>query len=138
MDKLSPEQRSRNMAQIKSKNTKPEKLVRSLLHRMGYRFRLQVKSLPGNPDIVLPKYKTVILVHGCFWHGHDCRVGQRVPKSNVEYWTGKIAKNKARDKKNKEALAQMGWRIFVIWECMTKKQDELKQTVEAICEKILS
>ena len=108
MDKLTQEQRSKNMAQIKSCDTKPEKLVRSQLHRMGYRFRLHVKTLPGNPDIVLPRYKTAIFVHGCFWHKHDCAVGRRVPKSNLEYWIAKIERNVERDAKNRKALQEQG------------------------------
>lgn len=138
MDELNPAQRSRNMANIKSKDTEPEKMARSLLHRLGFRFRLQAKYLSGKPDIVLPKYKTIISVHECFWHGHSCRVGRRVPKSNIEYWTEKIARNKARDKKNRKTLAQMGWKIFVIWECIAKKQEELEQLVQKIQEEILS
>lgn len=119
MDKLTPEQRSRNMAQIKSYDTKPEKIVRSQLHHMGYRFRLHVKTLPGTPDIVLPRHKTVIFVHGCFWHKHNCPEGNRVPKSNVEYWISKIERNVIRDEKNQNILRELGWNVFTIWDCMT-------------------
>ena len=121
MDRLTPEQRSRNMAQIKSYGTKPEIIVRSQLHRMGYRFRLHVKTLPGNPDIVLPRYKAVIFIHGCFWHKHDCAEGRRVPKSNTEYWTSKIECNVCRDEKNIKLLQAQGWNIFIVWECMTRE-----------------
>lgn len=129
MDKLTPEQRSRNMSQIKGKDTKPEKLVRSLLHGMGYRFRLHNKELPGKPDITLPKYKAVIFVHGCFWHGHDCREGARVPKSNTGYWISKIAKNKIRDEYNIELLNKAGWRVLVLWECTLNDRDKLARVI---------
>jgi len=105
------------MALIRSKDTKPEMLVRRLVHRMGYRFRLHKKDLPGRPDLVFPSRRSVILVNGCFWHGHDCRKGRRRPKSNVEYWEGKIAGNVARDQASLAALQDGGWRVLVVWEC---------------------
>lgn len=109
--------RSEVMRRVKDKNTTPEKIVRSLLHRLGYRFRLHRADLPGKPDIILPKYRSVIFVHGCFWHGHDCARGARMPKTNVDYWRGKIARNRARDEKHIAELEALGWRPLVIWEC---------------------
>ena len=117
MDQISPEHRSWNMSRIKSKNTKPELLVRSWLHRHGFRFRLHVKDLPGTPDIVLPRYRTVIEVRGCYWHRHPgCRFAY-TPKSNVEFWNAKFAENIKRDKANTNLLNQSGWHVIIIWEC---------------------
>ena len=118
-DTHSKEIRSMNMSHIRSKNTKPEELVRKYLFAQGFRYRKNVKSLPGCPDIVLPKYKTVILVNGCFWHKHDC---PRFvwPSSNQEYWIPKIQKNVERDKANYQQLMDLGWRVFIVWECQLK------------------
>jgi len=117
------EQRSRNMSAIKSKNTKPEIAVRKLLHSMGYRYRLHRKDLPGSPDIVLPKYKTVIFVHGCFWHRHqNCKYAS-TPKTRQEFWEAKFRENINRDKKHQENLSSMGWKIIIVWECEIKDQD---------------
>ena len=117
------EQRSRNMSAIKSKNTKPEITVRKLLHSMGYRFRLHKKDLPGSPDIVLPKYKTVIFVHGCFWHRHqNCKYASN-PKTRKEFWEAKFRENINRDKKHQENLSSMGWKIIIVWECEIKDKD---------------
>ncbi len=127
MDKISPEQRSRNMAQIKGKNTKPEILVRSLLHRMGYRFRLHNKKLPGKPDIILPKYKAVIFVHGCFWHGHEGCKRATIPATRTEFWKSKISENKVRDNNNIAALKNFGYRCLVVWQCELKDEVLLKQ-----------
>jgi DNA mismatch endonuclease (patch repair protein) len=116
-------QRSYNMSRIKGKNTKPEILVRKYLHAHGYRFRLHVKNLPGKPDIVLPKYKTVIFVHGCFWHGHKgCRFFV-VPKTRTKWWMNKIEGNKARDKKVFEELRKLGWKVIEIWECRFRNKE---------------
>ena len=121
------EQRSRNMSAIKSKNTKPEIAVRKLLHTMGYRFRLHKKDLPGSPDIVLPKYKTVIFVHGCFWHRHqNCKYASN-PKTRVEFWNKKFKDNIERDIKNLEKLKSLGWESKIIWECETKNIDKLRE-----------
>ena len=117
MDKISKEHRSWNMSRIRSKDTTPEKTVRSLLHKMGYRFRLHRKDLPGKPDIVLPKYKTVIFVHGCFWHRHENCKYASIPKTNTEFWLDKLNKNVERDKKNQAELKKLGWKVIVIWEC---------------------
>ena len=122
MHKIS-EQRSRNMSAIKSKNTKPEIAVRKLLHSMGYRFRLHRKDLPGSPDIVLPKYKTVIFVHGCFWHRHkNCKYAS-TPKTRQEFWEAKFRENINRDKLNQENLSSKGWKIIIVWECEIKDKD---------------
>jgi DNA mismatch endonuclease (patch repair protein) len=107
------------MRAIKSANTKPEILVRKALHAAGFRFRLHSKNLPGKPDIVLPKYRTVIFVHGCFWHGHDCEYF-KVPKTRTEFWLNKITENKRRDKINADKLIELGWRVLVVWECDTR------------------
>lgn len=123
-DRISEAQRSQNMAQVKNKNTAPEIIVRKNLHRLGYRFRLHRRDLPGNPDIVLPRYKAVIFVHGCFWHGHDCPRGKR-PSSRQEFWDEKLDRNIERDKVNQETLRKMGWKVIVIWECETKDRQDL-------------
>lgn len=112
------------MAGIKGKNTKPELLVRKALFAKGYRYRLYSKLLPGKPDIVLSRYKAVIFIHGCFWHGHDCHL-YRLPKSNSSFWAEKINKNKCNDKLVFEQLANAGWRIAVIWECSLKGKTKL-------------
>ena len=117
------EQRSRNMSAIKSKNTKPEIKVRKVLHSMGYRFRLHSKDLPGSPDIVLPKYKTVIFVHGCFWHRHENCKYASTPKTRQEFWEAKFRENINRDKLNQENLSSKGWKIIIVWECEIKDKD---------------
>ena len=119
MHKIS-EQRSRNMSAIKSKNTKPEITVRKLLHSMGYRFRLHRKDLPGSPDIVLPKYKTVIFVHACFWHRHENCKYASPPKTRKEFWEKKFRENINRDNLNQANLSLKGWKIIIIWECQLK------------------
>ena len=117
------EQRSRNMSAIKSKNTKPEIKVRKILHSMGYRFRLHSKGLPGSPDIVLPKYKTLIFVHGCFWHRHENCKYASTPKTRQEFWNKKFNENINRDKINQENLSSKGWKIIIVWECEIKDKD---------------
>jgi len=115
------------MRRIRSTDTRAELMVRSLLHVSGFRFRLHNKQLPGKPDIVLPRYKTVIFVHGCFWHGHaDCREGRR-PKSNTEYWNRKLDRNLSRDATNAKRLQELGWKRIVVWECELKDKEALKQ-----------
>lgn len=122
-DMFDPQKRSEIMSKVHSANTTPELRVRKLLHSIGYRFRLQRRDLPGNPDIVLPRYKTVIFVHGCFWHGCPmCKHARVRPKTNAEYWENKLNRTLERDKKNIAQLEQMDWRVIVIWECETKKQ----------------
>ena len=114
---MTPEQRSRCMAAIKGKDTKPEMIVRKYLFSRGLRFRVQVKKLPGTPDIVLPKYKIVVFVNGCFWHGHEGCKYFRLPKSNVEFWREKIERNIERDKESMKALFDLGWKVIRVWEC---------------------
>lgn len=118
-DIVTPEKRSEMMSGIRGKDTKPELVIRSGLHRMGYRFRLHAKDLPGKPDLVFPKYKAVIFVHGCFWHGHDCELFVW-PKTRSEFWRKKIMGNRERDVRNREALIDAGWRVFEVWECTLK------------------
>lgn len=120
MDKITPEKRSWVMAQVKAQNTRPEKIVRSLLHRLGYRFRLHRKELPGRPDIVLPKYRTAIFVNGCFWHAHPGCKRVRIPEEHREYWLQKLDKNRIRDAKNIMMLKNAGWHVLIIWECELK------------------
>ena len=123
------EQRSRNMSAIKSKNTKPEIKVRKILHSMGYRFRLHSKDLPGSPDIVLPKYKTVIFVHGCFWHRHENCKYASTPKTRKEFWNKKFTENKKRDSEIQEKIKILDWRSVVIWECETKNIKNLRDKI---------
>jgi DNA mismatch endonuclease, patch repair protein len=117
--------RSALMARIRGKDTGPERRVRSLLHRLGYRFRLHARELPGSPDIVFRPRRAAVFVHGCFWHGHDCPRGSRKPKANADYWGPKIARNRARDAANLAALQAAGWRCLTLWECELKDEDAL-------------
>ena len=116
-DRYSRQKRGAIMARVRAANTRPELAVRQLVHRLGYRFRLHRRDLPGTPDLVLPKYRAVVFVHGCFWHQHDCPRGRRQPASNQAYWTPKLARNVARDATAQRALHQLGWRVLTIWEC---------------------
>ena len=120
MDRITPEKRSWNMSRIKSKDTTPELIVRSFLFRHGFRFRLHVKNLPGHPDIVLPKYRTVVEVRGCFWHRHPGCKKMTMPSTNVEFWQQKFTANVARDQRVEAELRQLGWRVVVIWDCEVK------------------
>lgn len=120
MDKLTPEKRSWNMSRIRNRDTKPELALRSALHRLGYRFRLSDRNLPGRPDIVLPKYKTAVFVHGCFWHRHKGCKYAYTPKSKVEFWQHKFEENIARDERNISDILSNGWIPVVIWECQIK------------------
>jgi DNA mismatch endonuclease, patch repair protein len=113
------------MSRISGGNTKPELVVRKLIHSMGFRYRLYVKNLPGKPDIVLPRHKKIILVNGCFWHGHQNCARSKRPETNIEFWNSKIAGNVERDKRNYATLKEMGWHILVVWGCETKKLDLL-------------
>ncbi|WP_313073334.1 very short patch repair endonuclease [Melaminivora sp.] len=125
MDTLSPDARSRLMSRIKGKNTKPEMAVRSAAHSLGLRFRLHDKHLPGCPDLVLPKHRTVIFVHGCFWHRHGCKLASN-PKSRQDYWGPKFERNVRRDAEHRAALEAAGWRVAVIWECEARAPDALQ------------
>jgi len=119
-----PAVRSYNMSQIKAKDTKPELMVRKFLHKNGLRYKLHDKSLPGKPDIVLPKYKTVIFVHGCFWHGHeDCRY-YVIPKTRTEWWLNKISRNIQKDEENYNKLREIGWNVLTIFECELKSANK--------------
>ena len=132
MDHLTPEKRSWNMSRIKSKNTTPEMYMRSALHHAGYRFRLHVKTLLGKPDIVLPKYKTVIFIHGCFWHRHKGCRRATMPSTNKEYWTKKFQQTIERDKKEQRVLKNLNWQVIVIWECELNNKDTLDDIIMKI------
>jgi DNA mismatch endonuclease (patch repair protein) len=120
------------MAGIRGRNTRPELQLRRALHAAGFRFRLHRKDLPGSPDVAFPGRKAAVFVHGCFWHGHDCRRGARAPKANAGYWTAKIARNRARDAASVEALAAMGWTTVVVWECELKDEAALRTRLEGL------
>lgn len=129
MDRLSKEHRSWNMSRIRGKDTKPELVVRSMLHRMGYRFRLHVKDLPGKPDIVLPKYRTVIFVHGCFWHRHQgCKLAY-TPKTRTSSWISKLNQNVRHDQEMQACLRAQGWKVRVIWECQLRTPRAVVQRI---------
>lgn len=132
-DIVDPMTRSRMMSGIRGKNTKPELIVRSLLHKQGFRFRLHKKDLPGTPDLVLPKYRAVIFIHGCFWHGHDCSFF-KLPASRTDFWQKKIQGNRLRDIRCLQELQKMGWRSLVIWECAIrgKSSSSMNGLVECI------
>lgn len=132
MDTLTPEERSRNMARIRGKNTRPELQVRSMLHRAGYRFSLHRKNLPGKPDIVLRKYRTVIFVHGCFWHRHKNCKQATTPKSNIDFWQAKFDRNVANDKKHVRDLRRLGWRVITVWECELKNPEKVLARLERL------
>ena len=119
-------QRSAVMRRVKGRDTKPEMIVRRALTRLGARYRLHRKDLPGSPDVVMPGRRLVLFVHGCFWHGHDCARGARTPKQNRDYWLAKVARNRARDAAHREALAALGWRVETLWECDLKDAEALE------------
>jgi DNA mismatch endonuclease (patch repair protein) len=134
VDNLTPFRRAENMRHIEGKGTKPEMLVRSLVYGLGYRYRLHRRELPGKPDLVFGSRKKAILVHGCFWHSHDdpaCVDGCRKPKSNLDYWLPKLARNKARDIAQEAELIRLGWSVLTIWECETTHQDKLAGRIKA-------
>ena len=133
-DTFTKQERSRLMSSIRSKNTRPEIIVRSALHRIGFRFRLHQKNLPGTPDIVLAKYRALIFVHGCFWHQHEGCKSARLPKSNRGYWLPKLRRNVQRFKETKSQLKSMGWEVFVIWECETRSLNAIM--LEELAQKI--
>lgn len=138
MDTLSPEKRSRIMAAVHSKDTRAELLVRRFLWSHGIRYRIYYKGLPGKPDIVIPRYKLAIFIHGCFWHGHDGCIRGRLPKSRLEYWKPKIEANRNRDHRIEEELNEKGWRQIVIWECQLRTQKASSQTLPEVLNQILS
>jgi len=131
-DFVSKDTRSRIMGAVKSANTRPEMKVRSVAHELGLRYRLHRKDLPGKPDLVFPKWKLVIFVHGCFWHQHPGCSRATFPKSNEAFWQEKFRKNAARDKQNVEKLFQLGWKPEIVWECETKSRDQLTDRLKAI------
>jgi len=139
VDHISKEHRSWNMSRIRSKDSAPEIRVRSFLHRAGYRFRLHDKNLPGSPDIVLRKYRTVIFVHGCYWHRHPgCKQGAyfpKDPKQGTKFWKEKFKNNIKRDHKNTQLLEELGWNVTVIWECQTKSEEILKNCISRFLSK---
>lgn len=134
LDRLSQERRSWLMSRIKGANTKPEVAVRSLLHRMGYRFRMHRKGLPGTPDIVLPRLSAVVFVHGCFWHGHWCKQ-TKMPKSKKRYWGEKIDSNRRRDARKRRQLRELGWNVVVVWECELKQPKKLSARLSRLLER---
>lgn len=129
-DFMSPAQRSAHMSKIRSKDTKPELWLRSRLHAEGYRYRLHDRRLPGKPDLVFPRRRKVIFVDGCFWHGHECPEGTRLPKSNTAFWADKRQRNQDRDEKQRDELRIMGWEILVVWECEVREDPLLLQSVK--------
>ncbi len=138
-DNISVERRSATMALVGSKDTKPELLIRKGLHSLGFRYRLHVNDLPGKPDLVFPRYKSVIQINGCFWHGHSCP-RCRIPNSNTEYWNRKIAKNMERDITNRQSLLDEGWRVLTIWECALtgKRKLQLQKVIAMASDWLLS
>ena len=135
-DTLTPEQRHRNMAAIHSSSTKPELKLRRALWSLGFRYRINERHMPGKPDIVLPKYRTVVFIHGCFWHGHkDCKY-YTVPKTNTEFWTAKVARNQQRDQEVWRQLEAKGWFVIIIWECELKKY-RFEDTVNSVAAEIV-
>jgi DNA mismatch endonuclease (patch repair protein) len=131
-DVYGPEKRSAVMRRVKGRDTSPELKVRKALTRLGARYRLHRKDLPGAPDVVLPGRRLALFVHGCFWHGHDCARGARVPKQNRDYWVGKVARNRARDARSLAALEALGWRAEVVWECELKDLGALEDRLSAL------
>lgn len=133
MDIWDKKKRSEVMSKIRSKNTKPEMTLRKALFANGYRYRINYKKLPGKPDIVFPKYKTAIFVHGCFWHGHDIScVDSHIPKTNTTFWAEKITKNKERDKNNTNRILAMGWKVITIWDCEIQQKDNMDILIKKI------
>ena len=129
MDVLTKEQRHRNMSNIRSKNTKPEMIVRSLVHSLGYRYRLHRKDLAGKPDMIFVARRKVMFIHGCFWHLHDCKFGKVEPKTNAEFWQAKRHSNAVRDKQNVRLLKKEGWQICIIWECELRNTPALQRRI---------
>ncbi|WP_454181775.1 very short patch repair endonuclease [Parvibaculum sp. MBR-TMA-1.3b-4.2] len=134
-DRISVERRSWNMSRIRGKHTKPERLLRSLLHREGFRFRLHGADLPGKPDIIFPKYRTVIFVHGCFWHRHNACSRATTPKTRVDFWQNKFQRTVARDRQKQWELEQAGWTVLTVWEC--ELNDDPSGVVERVRERLL-
>jgi len=127
--------RRKTMQAVKSKNTRPEMIVRRLVYGMGYRYRLHKKDLPGKPDMVFGPARKIIFVHGCFWHGHACKRGARMPKTNQQYWKTKLERNKKRDSEHQHKLRAMKWQVLTIWECETRDTDKLAERIAAFLAK---
>lgn len=138
MDNKTKAERSLNMSRIRAKDTKPELTIRRLLFADGFRYRIHVKTLPGTPDLVLPKYRAVIFVHGCFWHGHDGCKYAKPPETHGEFWRDKISKNKERDQRVRQELVSGGWRVLTIWTCSIKNQAKVKETYTQVKDWILN
>ncbi|MDV6344780.1 very short patch repair endonuclease [Nitrosomonas sp. Is37] len=134
VDRVDKDTRSRIMAKVQGKNTKPELRLRQALFSLGFRFRLHAKHLPGTPDLTFPRYRVALFVNGCFWHWHGCK-HSRLPASNLVYWENKIVKNQLRDRANYEKLLSMGWRVIVVWECSLEKE-KINETIRRVEEKI--
>ncbi|MBN2256944.1 MAG: DNA mismatch endonuclease Vsr [Anaerolineaceae bacterium] len=128
-DVLTPEQRKFNMSRIRNKDTRPEIIVRSLIHRMGYRYRLHNAKLPGKPDLVLTRHKKIVFVNGCYWHMHKCKYGRVKPATNADFWENKRLENVKRDKRNISALKKAGWKVLIVWECWTKNPELLTKRI---------
>lgn len=138
MDNKTKAERSLNMSRIHAENTKPELTIRRLLFADGFRYRIHVKTLPGTPDLVLPKYRAVVFVHGCFWHGHDGCKYAKLPSTHYEFWSDKISRNKQRDQKARQELLSSGWRVLTIWTCSIKNQAKIKETYALVKDWILN
>ncbi len=134
MDSLTPERRSALMKRVKRSDTDPELTLRRALHKLGFRYIIGDMRLPGTPDLAFPRYKAAVFVHGCFWHGHDCRQG-RAPSSRVDYWVPKIMANRARDNRKEQAVRDLGWRVFTVWECELRSERRHK-TIEALASNV--
>jgi len=134
LDPLSPEERSERMSRVRQKDTRPEMRVRRLVHGLGYRYRLHGAGLPGKPDLVFAGRRKVIFVHGCYWHRHDCKNGQRLPKTRLDFWLPKLKRNAERDREIIEQLGEIGWEALVIWECETKDTDALTKKIRRFLE----
>ena len=134
IDRLSSRQRSALMRRIRKVDTKPELAVRRVAHRLGYRFRLHRRDLPGTPDLVFPRFRKVVFVHGCFWHQHSCRLGTKQPSTNTDYWVPKLARNVERDRHARNLLQSAGWGVLVLWECQTNQPDLLARLLTEFLE----
>jgi len=134
-DFMTPSERSQRMSRIKGKDTRPELLVRKALHAKGFRFRVNVANLPGRPDIVMRKYATVVLVHGCYWHAHNCQNG-RIPSTNPLFWKEKFLSNRRRDARNARKLRQLGWRVCVVWECQLRTERLRERTINNLANRL--
>jgi DNA mismatch endonuclease (patch repair protein) len=135
MDTLTPAERSERMSRVRSRDTKPEMLVRRLVHKMGYRYRLHARKLPGNPDLVFPSLRKIIFIHGCFWHRHGSCKNTRWPKSRLAFWKPKLEENRQRDAANHRRLRRMGWRVMTVWECKLAQTEAVSRRVKRFLEK---